>query len=1473
MQVEGGCYTGRLYTCSGVVREMSGFKWKHRAATATGVLAIAMATRGVFAASATVTLNSTPIGVTPRYLGYNMGHYMPGSNTTAWSNYTGMNAYRFWAPPTDYEPTDDRSPFGDGVSTLAQFDARKVALRADTQVNPIPNSSNPSAYINWAYFNINFNDTQSGRNKATLNYALSELQKSGVDVVMQITRSNAAAYQVNDWGGKWEQWQHYYSMAYYAARNYDVQRYQMYNEPDGDDITTSEWVLRMQLASDAVKSAIGDVNSITGKKLSWSIYAPVVANATSTIDTVAGNMFGKEGLQANRTDYAGRPIPYDNFDTYDVHRYNNLGSSFASDQTLYDSKIPLYNASGQNLPVTYTEFNRHNSGTYSTLSQSPDTPQEAAEFGGIFPGAMSQDVKGMYAFKFSDTVWTSNTSGNDEKQKTGLHYVSNVGTYNIMGSTRSAETMRLAIKAFKGERLRLSQTVTADSTYDSAFTVDQSRSSYYYYSVNANSSQSRTVSVNLSGLNIPTGGVISYQEVSGDSFGAGHPLQFMTVPAPSGGVQTVSFTQPLSSTWLLTIPKVTQTLVNIPATEDAQVSHATPLVNFGLLTSAKVDRSATTTADDATYLKFNLLDTEKARVGRAFLNVTGANSADTEPIHVYGILNDSWTETGINWNNAPDLANASDAQIANVGTDAFPVGQIAWNASAQEWGIDVTDFVRKHPDDVLSFVLIRENRFDPDPGTPPLRPGDTDTSRVTINTRESLSDQPRLSLYTLPNLTYFWNTNFDANWFAGTSWDAGTPSGTGAVAVLGDFITSPHTVTLDASNAVGGLNFQSLNSYTVSGSKTLTISGGSVGPSAINVYQGSHTISVPIALATATTISADAGTTLAMTNAFSGTVALSKSGLGTLILSGASPSFSGGVTLNSGLVRITSVDANNISGLGTGAVTVNNATLQLEGVALGASGYPGPDLILNNGATVKTVGNSSFSKSGSPMIANGAFNLLVGVTLSTTAANESLTIATAMRNVSSAASFATVKVAGPGKVILTSGGLASSTTYSGNWNVVGGTLQVGPNVSGGEAMNALGFKNADARQPVTVTLSPSGTLAAAVSAPQSANVATTPAFFRFDVAMAGGNLAATGVDGNYGGSFTSLFGTTSRVLVYDAANSSIPANVNLVGGLATSLNNASSLGWNGAVIVDAGTLINGGALTLNRTGGTVTVTNGATLQIKSGATVNLGGVADALSSGANHVNIINDANAKFHITAGAKNVGAITGGGQTIVDGGTGLTAKNLTQGAFVTVDGRLNVRANGGNTGISYLNDLSLGASGVLDLNDNDLVVNYSGATPFADLQGLVLSGYSAGPDSTKTGIISTTSQNSGGATVLALFDNALAGFPQWPPGSGNSIAAGSIVGKYTYIGDTNFDGQVTPQDYTAIDANLGTIVDPGVAWFYGDTNFDGNIDATDYTGIDAALGLGQGNPLHVQAVPEPALLSVSGIAAAMLFARRRRR
>jgi autotransporter-associated beta strand protein len=220
-----------------------------------------------------------------------------------------------------------------------------------------------------------------------------------------------------------------------------------------------------------------------------------------------------------------------------------------------------------------------------------------------------------------------------------------------------------------------------------------------------------------------------------------------------------------------------------------------------------------------------------------------------------------------------------------------------------------------------------------------------------------------------------------------------------------------------------------------------------------------------------------------------------------------------------------------------------------------------------------------------------------------------------------------------------------------------------------------------------------------------------------------------------------------------------------------------------------------------------------------------------------------------------------TGAGTLIIGG----NQQNWTCGLVVNA-GKVVIPAN--SSGVCYLDTLTIAPSAALDLNDNDLVVNNGS---FSTIQGLVFDGYSTTPDTNLTGITSTVGQNAGGVAILALFNNALFGVTDYPFGSGHSIATGAIVGKYTYIGDTDWDGQVTPQDYTAIDANLGaTGIDLGAAWFSGDTNFDGNIDPTDYTGIDAALGLGVGNPLSSHSVPEPGFL---GSAALPYLVRRKRR
>ncbi|HEX8522027.1 MAG TPA: right-handed parallel beta-helix repeat-containing protein [Tepidisphaeraceae bacterium] len=70
--------------------------------------------------------------------------------------------------------------------------------------------------------------------------------------------------------------------------------------------------------------------------------------------------------------------------------------------------------------------------------------------------------------------------------------------------------------------------------------------------------------------------------------------------------------------------------------------------------------------------------------------------------------------------------------------------------------------------------------------------------------------------------------------------------------------------------------------------------------------------------------------------------------------------------------------------------------------------------------------------------------------------------------------------------------------------------------------------------------------------------------------------------------------------------------------------------------------------------------------------------------------------------------------------------------------------------------------------------------------------------------------------------------------PRFGDANDAGAF--RYWLDGDTNFDGVVTPDDYMAIDSNLGQTA--GGVFNNGDLNHDGVVTPDDYIAIDSNLG-----------------------------------
>ena len=287
------------------------------------------------AVAETVTVRNTAVGKTPRVIGVNSGHYMPGSNTTTWWKYAGVNGGAFSPRPAELKTTTITASGGTASAARNCSWSARDALRAD----PLN-----TEYINWPYFENNYANNDS----ALINYryAYSELHDLGISPIATIQRSNgaypfASASTAQGWRDRWEHWQHYYAQAFYLGKNFGVERYQIYNEPDhsSQDISQEEYLERLQLASDAIQSALADVNQIYGKSLTPQVMAPVTAGASGDYlpkpggdprDDVTG--WGQLVINNLHTNFLGQVDPnFQLVQTYAYQEYNHDGPRFAEE--------------------------------------------------------------------------------------------------------------------------------------------------------------------------------------------------------------------------------------------------------------------------------------------------------------------------------------------------------------------------------------------------------------------------------------------------------------------------------------------------------------------------------------------------------------------------------------------------------------------------------------------------------------------------------------------------------------------------------------------------------------------------------------------------------------------------------------------------------------------------------------------------------------------------------------------------------------------------------------------------------------------------------------------------------------------------------------------------------------------------------------------------------------------------------------
>ena len=210
--------------------------------------------------------------------------------------------------------------------------------------------------------------------------------------------------------------------------------------------------------------------------------------------------------------------------------------------------------------------------------------------------------------------------------------------------------------------------------------------------------------------------------------------------------------------------------------------------------------------------------------------------------------------------------------------------------------------------------------------------------------------------------------------------------------------------------------------------------------------------------------------------------------------------------------------------------------------------------------------------------------------------------------------------------------------------------------------------------------------------------------------------------------------------------------------------------------------------------------NGTTLNVFGGATITANPGADS------PLIVANTGAASLTVNPGAAT--QINVSGITLSNGAT-LTVTNApTDRVLVVNAAMLNI------TGTSFLN-----------LTDNDLVLDYAGASPIVDVEADVRGGYNVTGDWLGSGIRSSAAASDGNFT-LAVADNAQLAAPfgtaqGGPLFSGVNVDLSTVLIKFTHRADVNLDGRITPDDSAIFGGNY----DEGqsAVWATGDMNFDG--------------------------------------------------
>lgn len=268
----------------------------------------------------------------------------------------------------------------------------------------------------------------------------------------------------------------------------------------------------------------------------------------------------------------------------------------------------------------------------------------------------------------------------------------------------------------------------------------------------------------------------------------------------------------------------------------------------------------------------------------------------------------------------------------------------------------------------------------------------------------------------------------------------------------------------------------------------------------------------------------------------------------------------------------------------------------------------------------------------------------------------------------------------------------------------------------------------------------------------------------------------------------------------------------------------------------------GGALKLN---GVLSTSKGGSFSI-NGGTFDTNGFTATLGGGFSGVGGFT----KAGLGTLALN-GPNTYSGLTLILGGTVSFGASQTNRAPLSIGAGAGAVLTAGADKMLLVPSLSITATGKLNLTDNSAIIDYSGSSPAGNIRQMLLDGR----------LMTTMSL---AEKRLGYADASVVGLTNF---AGQAVDGNSLLIRYLYAGDSNFDGRVNTLDFNLLASNYGG---EGKLWTSGDFNYDGVTDSLDFTMLLGNYGKQMPMTSLGVVVPEPA--SASALLFASIFLGHRR-